>query len=207
MTFTFECDKDVIVYALEKILSFARDNQYILLAQSIWWISSIIRLQQGLIIYIDNLKGRSELRPESSIRQMSPAESEKIQTSDGDYIDSDIESVSTTETNIHNEILNTCEVLLTESKKEWKAIGRLNQQASRIVKRKANKKKPIKNFGTQTEGIDGSELRRQKAAGDCQRRAWPQDRKGSHKTLDCFRWARLEKGTAPFPKKKQKSIV
>jgi hypothetical protein len=63
--------------------------------------------------------------------------------------------------------------------------------------------RPIKTFGTQTEGIDGSELRRRKAAGECQHCAWPADRKGTHKTLDCFRWKRIEKGTAPFPKKKQ----
>jgi hypothetical protein len=56
MTITFESDKDVIVYALEKIISYARNNQYIFLAQSIWWISSTIGLQEGLVIYIDNLK-------------------------------------------------------------------------------------------------------------------------------------------------------
>jgi hypothetical protein len=62
----------------------------------------------------------------------------------------------------------------------------------------------MKTFGTQTEGIDGSELRRRKAAGECQRCAWPQDKKGSHKTLDCFRWKKLEKGTAPLPKKRNR---
>jgi hypothetical protein len=105
MTLTFESDKDIIVYALERIISFARDNQYIFLAQSICWISSIIGLQEGLVIHIDNLKVRSEVRPELPIQQPSPAESEKpetgshtpsryihpdrvetIQTSDGDYI-------------------------------------------------------------------------------------------------------------------------
>jgi len=60
MTFTFENDNDVIVYALEKIISYARNNQYIFLARSVWWISSIIGLQQGLIIHIDNLRNRSK---------------------------------------------------------------------------------------------------------------------------------------------------
>jgi len=55
MTITFENDTDVIVYALEKIIAYARDKQYIFLVQSVWWISSIIGLQQGLITYIDNL--------------------------------------------------------------------------------------------------------------------------------------------------------
>ena len=223
MTITFENDNDVIVYALEKIISYARNHQHIFLAQSIWWISAIIGLQEGLVIHIDNLKARSEVRPELPIRQPSPAESEKqksgshtpsqfihperverIQTSNGDYIDSSEESDSTTETDIHNEIINNCEAFLEQSQQERKTVGRFTRNASRVIKRKADRKfkKAIKTFGTQTEGIDGNELRRRKAAGECQRCAWPRDRKGSHKTLDCFRWKRLEKGTAPFPKRK-----
>jgi hypothetical protein len=225
MTLTFESDKDVIIYALEKIISYARENQYIFLAQSVWWISSILHLQEGLIIHIDILKARSEVLPELPIRQPSSAESEKlklgshtpsqyihperverIQTSDGDYIDSSEESDSTTETEIHNEIINNCEAFLEQSKQERKTVGRSTRNTSRVIKRKAdrkaNKKKPIKTFGTQTEGIEGSELRRRKAAGECQNCAWPQDRKGSHRTIDCFRWNKLEKGTAPFPKRK-----
>jgi hypothetical protein len=218
MTITFECDKDVIVYALEKIISFARSNQYIFLAQSVWWISSVIGLQEGLIIHIDNLKVRSDSESELFIQRVSSVEWNKptiketssnlkihpdlvkrIQATDSDYTDSNIESVSKTESNIHDEIIENCEALLEQSKQERKAIGRKSRQVSRVAKRK-NKK--LKTFGTQTEGIDGSELWRRKAAGECQRCTWPQNRKGSHKTLDCFRWKRLEKGTAPFPTKK-----
>jgi hypothetical protein len=65
MTITYENDNDVILYALEKIISYARNNQYSFLAQSVWWISSIIGLQQGLIIYIDNLKIRSDNREDA----------------------------------------------------------------------------------------------------------------------------------------------
>jgi len=61
MPITFENDNDVIVYALETIISYARDNQYVFLAQSIWWISSILGLQQGLIVHIDNLRIQSEV--------------------------------------------------------------------------------------------------------------------------------------------------
>jgi hypothetical protein len=94
-------------------------------------------------------------------------------------------------------------VLLELSNQERKAIGHFTWQGSRVIKRKANKKKPIKTFGTQTKGIDGKEFRRRKAAGECQWCSWPTDRKGSHKTLDCFWWKRLEKGTAPFPNNKR----
>jgi len=61
MMITFQNDNDDIVYALEKIISYARENQYIFLSQSIWWIASIIGLQQGLVIHIDDLESRENV--------------------------------------------------------------------------------------------------------------------------------------------------
>jgi hypothetical protein len=183
---------------------------YIFLAQSIWWISSILRLQEELVIHIDHLKAQKEDRratiPDNEISSLDigihPDRLANIQDPDNDNCTSDGDSVSTTETEIHNEIIGNCETYLAQSQQERKAIGHITRQASRVIKRKANKRKPVKTFGTQTEGIDGSELRRRKAAGECQRCAWPRDRKGSHKTLNCFRGKRTDKGTAPFPKKR-----
>jgi len=43
------------------IISYARDNIYIFLAQSLWCISSVIGSQPGLIVHIDNLQARSDL--------------------------------------------------------------------------------------------------------------------------------------------------
>jgi len=60
MTITFENENDIIVYALEKIICYARDNRYIFVAQSIWWIASIIGLSEGLAAHIDNLRIRFE---------------------------------------------------------------------------------------------------------------------------------------------------
>jgi len=174
---------------LEKVISFARDNQYIFLAQSVWWISSILGIQEGLIIHINNLKKRHQ-KSDSSTKN-----------SDSDCSDSGHESISTTETDIHDPIIDNCEFLLEQSKQERKAVSRFNRQASGVVK-----KKPIKTFRTQTEGIDGNELQCRKAAGECQCCAWPQDRKGSHKTLDCFQWKRLEKGTAPLTMKQENRL-
>jgi hypothetical protein len=225
MTITFQNDNDAIVFALEIIITFARNNQHIILAQSIWWISSIIRLQPELIRHLNHLRASSEFRSKSSIQQTSLADSkglasnndfsnqhihpdrvEGVQASYDDYLDSEVESVNTTESEIHNEATGNCKTFFEQSKQERKAIGCFTKQANRVEKLKANKeadkKKKLKIFSTQTEGIDGNELRRRKAAGECQRCAWPRDRKGSHKNLDCFRWKRLENGTAPFPKKK-----
>jgi hypothetical protein len=54
MTITFENDSDVIVYALEKIISYAREQQYLFVANCTWWIAGIIGLDSKLIAYIDN---------------------------------------------------------------------------------------------------------------------------------------------------------
>jgi len=67
MTLSFESNGDVIIYALEKIISFARDNYYIFLAQNVWWISSHIGLQQRLVIHIDNLKERSDITSREAV--------------------------------------------------------------------------------------------------------------------------------------------
>jgi hypothetical protein len=135
MTIAFKSHKDVIIYALEKIISYARDNQYIFLAQSVWWISSIIALQEGLVIHIDNLKirndiGNLEIRKAPQVHQdllaVHPSRAAQVQTSDRDYIESDSESISTTETDIHNKVIENCETFLEQSKQERKAIGRKN---------------------------------------------------------------------------------
>jgi len=61
MTITFEYDNDVIVYALEKIIAYARRTQHIFVAQCVWWLASIIGLEQGLVNYLDTLQSREEV--------------------------------------------------------------------------------------------------------------------------------------------------
>jgi hypothetical protein len=51
------------------IISYTRDNEYIFLAQTIWWTASIIGLQQGLVMHIDNLEKRSEAMVRSAAPQ------------------------------------------------------------------------------------------------------------------------------------------
>jgi hypothetical protein len=157
MTINFESNNDVIVYTLERIIAFARDNQYIFLAQSVWWISSILELQQGLAIHIDNLKARSivgklsdnqglEL-PDIDHTNIHPCRIPRIQNSSSSDSSSEDESISISETNIHNEVIENCELFLEQSKQERKAIGRQTRQVSRAIKEKF---KPLKTFGTQT---------------------------------------------------------
>jgi hypothetical protein len=73
MTITFESDNDVIVYALEKIISHARRIQQIFVAQTIWWISSIIGLETNLVTYIDTLHGRTVIDPGAAELESDPA--------------------------------------------------------------------------------------------------------------------------------------
>jgi hypothetical protein len=186
MTFTFTDDKDVILYALEKVISHARQHQNIFLAKCVWSISAILGLQEGLVIHIDNLQAWENIGDlESRVEPLVHSEGSKIhpdrvgrmRNSVSDYISSEAKSIITSKTDIHNEVIDDCEVLLEQSNQERKPLGHVTRQASRVIKRKANKKKPIKTFGTETEGIDGNELRPRKEAGLCQRCAWPTDMK------------------------------
>jgi hypothetical protein len=163
----------------------------------VWWICSIIGLQEGFVIYIDNLTARSNIRhlvvrveasEYSDLSGVHPSRIARIQDSDIDYNASECESNSTTETDIHNKVIDICKAFPEQSKQERKVITRFTRQNCKEVKRKTNMKKPIKTFGTQTEGIERGKLRRRKPAGECQRCAWPQDRKGSHKSFDRFLW-------------------
>jgi hypothetical protein len=60
MPITFENDNDVIVYGLDKVISYAKAYQQIIVAQCIWWLASIIKLEQELVIHIDNLHAKAK---------------------------------------------------------------------------------------------------------------------------------------------------
>jgi hypothetical protein len=77
MTITSENDNDVIVYALEKVISYARRTEQIFVAQVVWWLASIIGLEQGLINHIDNLQSQSDIADRKELRQV-PVQSERI---------------------------------------------------------------------------------------------------------------------------------
>ena len=58
MTITCENDNDIIVYALEKIVSYARELQHFFVGNCVWWIASVIGLDEQLRQHIDNLAER-----------------------------------------------------------------------------------------------------------------------------------------------------
>jgi len=67
MTLNFANDSEVIIYAFERIISFARQNQYFFVGSCVWWIASVIGLDTGLRIHIDSLEQIGEDRGKSSI--------------------------------------------------------------------------------------------------------------------------------------------
>jgi len=62
MTISLENDNDVIVYPFERVIDYARSTQLVFVAQFVWWLASIIELAQGLIIHIDNLRKKGEVK-------------------------------------------------------------------------------------------------------------------------------------------------
>jgi len=67
ITITFDNDNDVVVYALEKIISYPRMRRYLFVAQCVWWLALSIGLEKGLVVHIDNLRIQLEV-------YMAPAE-------------------------------------------------------------------------------------------------------------------------------------
>jgi len=204
MTITFENDNDVIVYALEKIISYARNTQQIFVAQCVWWLASIIGLERGLTTFIDNLQSRKSVA-------VIPEELEAVVR----------KTVSPDPRDIQEErrerILRECEGYLRDSRQlrrvaTLKATGKtptglINPTAvtKRHLRKEARHKRKLVESPEERlpgfAGVDEAEIKRRKKTGECLRCAWPSGRKGAHQVKDC-RWPiKLDKGTARLPKK------
>jgi hypothetical protein len=163
MTIIFENDNDIIVYALEKIISYARNSQQIFVAQCVWWLALIIGLEQGLVNYIDNIQSRSEI---SIIPEEVPDIKEFISPEPRD----------TQEDERRNRVLKGCEQFLMNSKRlrgvaKLKSsgktkLGQINPlKASRKSLRVA--KEEASRDNSKTVGIDQCEIKRRKSTGEC----------------------------------------
>jgi hypothetical protein len=199
MTITFKYDNDVIVYALEKIISYARRTQQIFVAQCVWWLASIIGLEQGLINYIDSVQSRIEVT-------INP---EKVQLREEDTSPQprDIQ-----EDKRRDQVLKECAEFLKDRKRLRNIAklktsgktrtGRINPSEASKKSLRAPKRKATRDF-PKTKGINLTEIERRKSAGECLRCAWPADSKGAHRVKDCVRLIQLDKGTARYPKDKE----
>jgi len=199
MAITFENNNAVIIYALECIISYTKRTQQIFVAQCVWWLASIIGLEQELVSHIDKLQGQDNtILQEQLSREVSatPRDLAKDRRLD--------------------QVLDCTEQFLGESRhlREIAALkisgGTSTGQVDPVRKIKKSlrlAKRIPKGITTdkgkdcnKTEGIIDSEISRRKAAGECLRCAWPCDRKGSHRVKDCVQQIKLDKGTAIFSK-------
>ena len=211
MTISFENDDDVIVYALEKVIAYARRTQQIFVAQCVWWLASIIGLEPDPVSYIDDIQSRVNVAiiPEKVSRvgrTVSP-------------IPRDIQ-----EDQRQDKVLKECEEFLKDSKRlreiaALKATGKtltgfINPTAisKKHLRKKDRFRKKLAELPKEgypgksdlrTAGISPTEIRRRRETGECLRCAWPSDRKGAHRVADCRRPIKLNKGTANFPKAKE----
>ena len=216
MTITFENESDVILYAFEKILSHARRNQQIFVAQCIWWLASVIGLEQGLVNYIDNIQSRIEVTVTSDKAPHIPVTTSELFNKEEPERRKSISPVprDIQEESRQDRVLEECEEYLKESRrlrdivalksKGTTRIGRINP--TRISKKTLKKKdNPVGKKATLAKtrliGIDEDEITRRRKAGECLNCAWPADRKGKHKFQDCYRPIKLDTGTANSSKK------
>jgi len=168
MSITFQNDTGVIIYAPEKIIAFAWNHRYLLVAQCVWWLASIIRLEQGLVKYLNAIQFRvkvmvsSEENPEAPVTKDKEPEKEKSCN--------------------HDTVLKECEEFLRDSRRLWdlatlKATrrtqtGRINPRWSTRQLLMDCKRKPAKPHPL-TEGIEEQEIQRRKQAGEYLHCAWP----------------------------------
>jgi regulatory protein YycI of two-component signal transduction system YycFG len=119
-----------------------------------------------------------------------------IQNYDQNHSTSEGHSVSSTESDLDEEEVEDYKNFLKKFKWNKKAIGQTLHLNNRVSKKQV--KKDIKTYGTQTQGIQGSELQRRKAAKECHRCAFPPGQKGSHETINCRREIKYKAGTARY---------
>jgi len=133
MTITFESDNDVIVYALENIIIYARDNRYIFVAQSVCWIASIIGLTDRLVTHIDNICILSETykAPVQEVEQLS-LEKEVVIAPRDVQADS---AVNSEFSNLHRDrakqVIKETEEFLNNSKRQRKEFKRKSDPLTR----------------------------------------------------------------------------
>jgi hypothetical protein len=167
MTITFENDNDIIVYALEKVISHARRTQHIFVVQWVWWLASVIGLESGLINHIDNLHRRTMVKESRPYRNRSPVQEDRTPGS------------AKLEEDKCDKILKECEQYLQESgrlrciatrQSKWstrtdqndhkriskKILNKATQGERRNTKIVVNKEQKI----SKTAGIDEAEVQR-----------------------------------------------
>jgi len=151
MTITFKNDNDVIVYALECVIAYARRTQQIFVAHCVWWLASILGLEQELVSHIDRIQGPGNTAlPKQRSREVSPTPRDLVNEQHDNQVFNNTENHTTKEVrdpviqippgnhcsvvlesreDRQDQILNECEEYLRDSKRlreiaALKATGR-----------------------------------------------------------------------------------
>jgi hypothetical protein len=174
MTITFENDNDVIVYALEKVISYARRTQQIFVAQCVWWLASIIGLETGLGIHIDNLRKREDALKQaraSEERREVPKEDQSSQQVHPDRVaqiseDRSVSSVprDLTEDQRLNRILEEAEEVIQNSLRNRGAVRQNRVNPLPTTKTQLKKARKVKRLQEQRNREEA--LRIKKASGN-----------------------------------------
>jgi hypothetical protein len=156
MTLTFENKNIVVVFALETIISFSRQHQYLFAAQCVWWIASTIRLERGIIQNIDNLMIHAELAYMTEAKH--PAKPCTESSSPEEYGP--------------DSVLKDCQDFL--------------QKLASTRKQFLKKKQKGVTRQSQVKGIDKTEVQRRATTNECQRSTYPSNENGEYKSTDCL---------------------
>jgi hypothetical protein len=160
MTITFENDSDVIVYALEKIIPFARENQFLFVANCVWWISEIIGLELGLVAHINNLEERKSLVPLGNRYEVVQPSKDKRPSTEQEV--SSIPMGHMEDQHLDRIIVSHERIIQESVKKRFIGNkGRVNPQPStRKQRKKANKLKQLQVRKTKQEADHNISLRK-----------------------------------------------
>jgi len=161
MTITFENDNDIIIYTLEKIISYARRTQQIFVAHCIWWLASLIGLKQGLVVHIDNRPIRSEI-----VYPPIAAKDTVSRISEGSEFSQQDKVLKQCEEFLHG-LCRLRDLALPKPTGETKT-GHVNPLKSSRRSLRISKRQDTKYY-SKTNGIDASKINSRKLAGECLR--------------------------------------
>ena len=126
MTISFKDDNYMILYAFEKVISFARKDQVIFVAQTVWRLASISKLQRGLIDPIANLANQSAIivrgvstTPQDTQEEL-PYNTSSIHTHPDRVrqLEDSVDQTSAKERRA-DKVLDSAELFLKHSTREW----------------------------------------------------------------------------------------
>jgi hypothetical protein len=188
MTITFENNNNIIVYALERIISYTRRTQQVFVPQCVWWPVSIIRSEHGLINHTDNLHGRTFISTElhsEGVGNHTVPDSSIIQDSKPKRLKGNHQFTILKEYQELQKESSQLRVVATLKSQRVNRTGRINPTP--ILKKALRKKgrserKPAipAQKESKTAGIDQAEIQRRKEADKYLWCAWPSDQEGAH---------------------------